>query len=225
VKRRVILAAAMIAHVFSAQPAAYAQDVQTAAEISARSTVIPLADFDLGKAVDGERRQWNVVPDRTVSSGSAIEHSHAVSADERDPLATYQSALLKDADISLRFKALAGKSDQGGGVALRIATPANYYLIQIDALRDRALFLLVKNGISEEIAGVDADVAVDQWHTLVVRAQDERFTIYLDGVWLFTGYDKTLSHAGRVALWAKSGSVTRFDQVTITPLATSELSK
>ncbi|MDB5618327.1 family 16 glycoside hydrolase [Tardiphaga sp.] len=224
-KKRSILAAAAIAYIFSAQPGAYAQDGQTAAEISAASAVIPLADFDLGKALDGERRQWNVVPDRTVSCGAAIEHSRAVSTDERGSLAIYRSALLKDADINLRFKAVAGKSDQGGGIALRMASPTSYYVVQIDALRDRARLVLVKNGVFEEIAGIDADVTIDQWHTLAVRAQDERFTVYLDGVWLFTGYDKTLSRAGRIGLWAKSDSVTRFDHVTIAPIPPPELWK
>jgi hypothetical protein len=35
---------------------------------------------------------------------------------------------------------------------------------------------------------------------------------------VFTGFDKTLSHAGRVALWTKGDSITRFDQIEIEPL-------
>jgi hypothetical protein len=100
---------------------------------------------------------------------------------------------------------------------LRMATPKDYYLVKVDALRNRALLLQVSNGLEEEIVGVDADVAADVWHTLAVRAQDDRFTVYLDGVWIFTGYDKTFPHAGRIALWAEPGSITRFDRITIGP--------
>jgi hypothetical protein len=79
------------------------------------------------------------------------------------------------------------------------------------------LLLQVSNGVAEEIVGVDADIAADVWHTLAVRAQDDRFAVYLDGAWIFTGYDKSLTHAGRIALWAEPGSITRFDHLTMGP--------
>ena len=55
----------------------------------------------------------------------------------------------------------------------------------------------------------------NEWHTLRLKAEDERFTIGFDGKTLFTSTDKTLANAGRVALWTKSDSVTRFDQIAI----------
>jgi hypothetical protein len=53
---------------------------------------------------------------------------------------------------------------------------------------------------------------------LTVRAKDDEFVVSLDGIWVFTGFDKTLSQAGRIALWTKGDSVTRFDQIAIAPL-------
>src|SRR5208282_248703 len=53
------------------------------------------------------------------------------------------------------------------------------------------------------------------WHTLAIRAQDDRFIVYLNGIWIFTGYDKTLEHAGQIALWAEPGSTTLFDRITM----------
>jgi hypothetical protein len=44
---------------------------------------------------------------------------------------------------------------------------------------------------------------------------NDRFAIEFDGETLFTTSDKTLAGAGKVALWTKSDSVTRFDQITI----------
>ncbi len=87
---------------------------------------------------------------------------------------------------------------------------------------DRVLFSRVTNGVFEEIAGVDADIASRTWHTLEVRARDNEFLVSLDGTWMFTVFDKTLPHAGRVALWTKGDSVTRFDSITITPLTDLE---
>jgi hypothetical protein len=53
---------------------------------------------------------------------------------------------------------------------------------------------------------------------LTVRARDNEFVVSLDGVWVFTAFDKTLSQSGRIALWTKGDSVTRFDQIEIAPL-------
>jgi hypothetical protein len=194
---------------------AFTQDAQTTAEIASNGTEIPLADC----GADGvASRDWAVVPDTTASSGTAIEHARSVPAEAAGALAICRSARLGNGDISLRFKVLSGESNEGVGLALRMATPEDYYLVKADAHRDRALLLLVKNGTAEEIVGVDADVAVDAWHTLSVRAQDESFTVYLDGTWIFTGYDKALPHAGRIALWSEPGGITRFDRIIMAPI-------
>ena len=65
-----------------------------------------------------------------------------------------------------------------------------------------------------DLAGADRLVAP----ALVVRATDDKFTVFLDGIWLFTGFNKTLSRPGRIALWSKGDSITRFDQIEIAPL-------
>jgi len=52
-------------------------------------------------------------------------------------------------------------------------------------------------------------------HLLGLKAQGERFTIEFDGKTLFTTTDKTFAGAGKIALWTKADSVTRFDQIAI----------
>jgi hypothetical protein len=75
--------------------------------------------------------------------------------------------------------------------------------------------------VSEEIVGVDADIASHTWHTLTVGAVDNEFVVSLDGDWVFTAFDKTLSQAGRIALWTNGDGITRFDSIAIKPLSTS----
>jgi hypothetical protein len=208
-----------VACVTCADLGARAQDAAANIDIGKNEIGAPPADFDLFPP-GGTQNQWTVVRDATA--GSAIEHSGVISSEDRSPLAIYKPALLKNADISVRFKSIGGRANQGGGVALRVMTPDTYYLVRADARRDRVLFLRSSNGETEEIAGVDADIADSSWHTLAIRAEDDRFTVSLDGVWLFTGFDKTLSRAGRIALWTKSDSVTRFDSIAITPLPAAE---
>jgi hypothetical protein len=54
----------------------------------------------------------------------------------------------------------------------------------------------VNNGREGEIVAVDVDEAADVRHTPAVRAQADGFTVYLDGEWIFTGFDKTFPAGG-----------------------------
>jgi hypothetical protein len=177
--------------------------------------------FDLVPAPDGAPIRWTVIQDASATHGLAIEQSGPSTA-ASPSLAIYKDASLKNADISLRLKAIRGSEGRGGGIAVRLTAPDTYYLVQLDARRDRVLFSCVTNGVSEEIVGVDADIASNTWHTLAVQARDDEFVVSLDDVWIFTGFDKTLPQAGRIALWTSTDSVIRFDSIAITPLLSLE---
>ncbi len=210
---RVLLAVACVTCV---ELGASAQDAAANVDIAKSEIGAPPSAFDLSQG------QWTVVGDATAAAGLAIEQSGAQTTEDRFALAISKTASLKNAEISVRLQATGGKSDRDSGLALRLRTPENYYLVELDALRDRVLFSLVNDGASNEIVAVDADIASHTWHTLTVRAVDDEFVVSLDGNWLFTGFDKTLSQAGRIALWTKGDSVTRFDSIAITPLPAAE---
>jgi len=199
-----------------------ALDAATNIDIGTNEIGAPPAEFELPALGNSKQGLWTVVRDATAKAGRAIEQAGVQTTEDQFPLAIYKTASLKNAEISLRLNVAGGKSDQGGGVAVRLRSPQNYYLVQLDALRDRVLFSRVSNGASEEIVGVDADIALHSWHTLTVRAKDDEFVVSLDGIWMFTAFDKTLSQAGRIALWTEGDSLTRFDSIAITPLPASE---
>lgn len=211
-----------VAYVPSPGLSANALDAPTNIDIGTNEIGVSPTQFELPPLGDRKQGLWTVVHDATAKAGLAIEQAGVQTTEDRIPLAIYKPASFKNAEISLRLKAAGGKSDQGGGVAVRLRTRENYYLVQLDALRDRVLFSLVSNGASEEIAGVDADIASHTWHTLAVRAKDDEFVVSLDGIWMFTAFDKTLSQAGRIALWTEGDSRTRFDSISITPLPASK---
>jgi hypothetical protein len=215
---RVRCVAALLAAVLfaCALPAANALEAKATIDIG-QNAGAPPAQFDFLPAGEARRNPWTLVEDRTAAAGFAIER-RGMSSTVEDSLAIYSAASPKDVEISLRIKATAGTEVQGGGIALRLTTPDSYYLVEMDARRDRVVFLRIANGTTEEIVGVDADIATDEWHRLAVRVMDDEFVVTLDGIWVFTGFDKALSRAGRVALWTKGDSITRFDQIEIEPL-------
>jgi len=55
-------------------------------------------------------------------------------------------------------------------------------------------------------------------HSLVLKAEGDRFAVAYDGKELFTARGATFSEAGKVALWTKADSVTHFDSINIKPL-------
>ena len=118
----------------------------------------------------------------------------------------------------MRFKAVAGTVDEAGGIVLRLSTPDDYYVARANALEDNVRFYRVVKGRREQLAGADLKVSANQWHTLTLRAEGERFTVSFDGNALFSAQDGTFRDAGKVALWTKADSVTYFDTISIASL-------
>ena len=73
-------------------------------------------------------------------------------------------------------------------------------------------------GRREQIASADTKVAAGAWHALRLQASDDRFTVSFNGATLYSATDRTMTGTGRIALWTKADSVTRFDRIEITPL-------
>jgi len=101
---------------------------------------------------------------------------------------------------------------------VRLADPDNYYVVRANALEDNVRFYRVVKGRREQIEGADLKVSAQAWHTLGLKAEGDRFTVMFDGKELYTASDDTMAGAGRVALWTKSDSVTRFDRIEIKTL-------
>jgi len=178
----------------------------------------PPVGFTFARTGRGGDGVWTVVEDPTALAGRAIEQSSTDRTDYRFPLAIHDSLSAANLNVELRFKAVGGKVDQAGGIAVRLEDANNYYVARANALEDNVRFYRVVQGRREQLGGANLRVTANQWHTLGLRAEGDRFTVSYDGNTLFGVTDKTFAEAGGVALWTKADSVTRFDQVKITPL-------
>ena len=163
-------------------------------------------DFEFARTGQGRPAQWAVTPDPSAAAGLAIEQTSTDTTDYRFPLAIYRPVSAGNVDVTVRFKAVAGKVDQAGGVAVRLGDP------------DNVRFYRMVRGRREQIEGANTRVTANEWHLLGLRAEGETFTITFDGRHLFTATDRTIAGAGRIALWTKADSVTRFDAIEIKAL-------
>ncbi len=187
-------------------------------DIAAMPSGQPPAGFEFARTGKGAPAQWAVVDDPTAAKGRAIAQIGKDATDYRFPLAIYQSISAKNVEVALRFKPVSGRTDQAGGIAVRLASPNDYYVVRANALEDNVRFYRVVKGNREQIAGASAKVKSGQWHTLTLKADGDRFTVAFDGKQLFTTEDKTFAAAGKIALWTKADSVTHFEAIAVTPL-------
>lgn len=175
-------------------------------------------DFTLWRTGQGQTGQWTVVADSTAANGRAIAQVSKDRTDYRFPLAVYKSYSGKDVEVSVRFKPVAGTVDQAGGIAVRLSTPDDYYVARANALEDNVRLYRVVKGKREQLASANTKVSANQWHTLALKAEGDRFTVSFDGKVLISAQDRTFPDAGKVALWTKADSVTYFDTISIMPL-------
>jgi hypothetical protein len=175
-------------------------------------------NFEFSRTGQGTPGKWIVVSDATADAQRAIEQSDTDPTNYRFPLAIYRPLSMSNVDIFIRFKPIAGNLDRAGGIAVRVTDPDNYYVVRANALEDNVRFYRVVRGRREQLAGIDTKVAADEWHTLRLRADGDRFAIVFNGRPVFMASDRTIVGAGRIALWTKADSITRFDRIEIKEL-------
>ena len=174
--------------------------------------------FEAMQTGPGQPGRWEVVGDDTTSGGRALAQVSQDQTDSRFPLLIYMPTVPADLEVRTRLRPIAGKVDQAGGLAVRLLDPDNYYVVRANALEGNVRFYKVVGGKRQQLAGANLPVTSNQWHELVLRAEDERFTVTFDGKELFAATDRTITSPGKVAFWTKADSITRFDALEITPL-------
>ena len=140
--------------------------------------------------------------------------------DYRFPLAIYDGVIAKDVEVTVRFKAVAGRVDRAGGIAVRLTDADNYYVAAGQCAGGQCQLLSRRAAASRrQIHGSNAKVASDRGIRCSLKAVGDQFTIGFNDQTLFSVSDRTFGNAGKVALWTKADSVTRFANLTIRPLA------
>ena len=126
----------------------------------------PPAGFSFARTGQGSEGEWTVTADRTAAAGKVIEQTSTDRTDYRFPLAIHESVSAANIDIEVSFKAVGGKTDQAGGIAVRLADADNYYVARANALEDNVRFYRVVAGRREQLDGANLRVSSNEWHTL-----------------------------------------------------------
>jgi hypothetical protein len=152
--------------------------------------------------------KWAVVPDQSAPSKPNVLRQNGVGA---FPWAVMRGGSVENGFVEVRFKALAGKQDQAGGVVWRWKDGDNYYVARANALENNVSLYYTQGGRRITIKYVDAPVPPKVWHTLRVEFAAARISVALNGKTYIDLQDEHIKGAGAVGLWTKADSVTAFD--------------
>src|SRR5439155_11274646 len=107
----------------------FAQKSATLIDIAAMPAGAPPPGFAVARTGSGAAAEWRVVADPTGGAGKVIAQTSTDTTDYRFPLAIYEGVVAANLDVVVRFKPIAGRIDQAGGIALRLASPDDYYCV------------------------------------------------------------------------------------------------
>jgi len=167
----------------------------------------PPAGWTCGATGDGSPR-WTVEADASApSKGNVLRQSGSAAF----PWCIRDGTALSDGWVEVKFKPLAGRQDQAGGVVWRWKDRDNYYVARANALENNVSLYYTENGRRKTIKYVDAPVPGNQWHNLRVEFQGQKIRVLLDGKLYITEQDSHIRGGGSVGVWTKADSVTVFD--------------
>lgn len=158
--------------------------------------------------------EWKVVADETAPSKPNVLAQWAKSSGSTFNLALVSDANYKDVDLSVKMKAIAGKMDQGGGLAWRAKDAKNYYIARYNPLEDNYRVYKVENGKRTQLQSADVK-ATDGWHTLRVTMRGDHIECLHDGKKHLDVKDLAFPDVGKIGLWTKADAQTHFDDLTV----------
>ncbi|SRR6266542_3616704 len=185
------------------------------------------AKGEVGKVPDGWKAAqtnkganssiWKVVADETAPSKSGF----ALAQTAESPSAVFNLCVAdgtnyKDVEVSVAFKAIRGKKDQGGGIVWRYQDANNYYVARMNPLEDNYRVYKVVGGKRIELQSKEElKVPVGEWHTLKIKMVGNHIECYLDGKKQLDIKDNAIQKAGQVGLWSKADAQTYFDSFVV----------
>ncbi|PYI94034.1 MAG: hypothetical protein DME97_03960 [Verrucomicrobia bacterium] len=158
--------------------------------------------------------KWSVEKDDSAPSQPNVLKQ---SGEATFPVCFKNDTSLKDGFVEVKFKPVAGKEDQAGGVIWRVQDANNYYIARANALEDNVTIYHTINGKRVAFKNINTKVTSGVWHTLRVEFAGNKFAVTFDGNKVIEATDESFANAGKVGVWTKADSVTLFDNFTYGP--------
>ncbi len=173
---------------------------------------------NLTYAVDG--RKW---AQGTMSAGIAdkaktiygeryAEFLDNLEAYKYFPLSIYKGLdNFKDGTISVAFKSVSGRIDQGAGIAFNIKPNGDYLVLRANPLEKNIVVFKMERGRRSSVQWIrNIPMESNEWYTLKVSIKGTSISGYLDNK-KYVNLQVANPIEGKIGLWSKSDSYVFFD--------------
>jgi hypothetical protein len=164
----------------------------------------------IAKGFTNEVGSWSVA---AVGKGKALAQT-AKNANPVFNITLVSDTNAKDLDLSVEMKAIAGETDQGGGLVWRAKDAKNYYLARYNPLEDNYRLYKVVDGKRTLLQNADITHS-DGVRTLRVTMQGDHIECFYDGKRFLDQKDTTFTGSGKIGLWSKADAQSQFDNLTL----------
>ena len=158
---------------------------------------------------------WSVLADSSApSKPNVLAQTSKKNPGYHFNVAVAEKTNFSDLEIELKFKAVDGQEDQGGGPVWRYQDADNYYICRANPLESNFRFYKVVNGNRKQLATARVEIPSKVWHSIKVKNVGNHIQCWLDGKLYLDIKDDTFK-SGKVGLWTKADAVTYFDDFEI----------
>ncbi len=173
-------------------------------------------------AVDGRRWQEGHAAAGLADKARAIYgERYAEFLDNVQAYAFFPYAVAKGVEdfrggeISVRFKPLEGRVDQGAGILFDLKPNGDYLTVRANALENNLVLWKVVHGKRSSVKWIrNTPTASRQWHDLKLIVRGRAVECHLDGrPWL--AHELPTPVSGKVGLWSKADSYVLFDDYRV----------
>lgn len=168
------------------------------------------------KTGDGEGSVWKVTEDKSAPNGAQVLAQVANGPGPLFNLCIVDGSAAQDFQLSVSFKAVDGKIDQGGGLVWRYVDSSNYYVARFNPLEKNFRLYKVVDGKRMQLATKEGlEGPAGEWHKLVVKIKGDDIQCSLNGTRHLEATDATFAKAGKIGLWTKADAQTYFDGLDV----------
>jgi hypothetical protein len=166
------------------------------------------------KTGQGDGSVWKVTEDKSAPSGARVLAQTAAGPSALFNLCIADDTSLLNLNLSVAFKAVEGKVDQGGGVVWRYHDANNYYIARFNPLEDNYRLYKVVDGKRMQLATKEGlNAPAGEWHVLSIKMKGDAIECSLGGKKQLEARDGTFAKAGKIGLWTKADAQTYFDMI------------
>jgi hypothetical protein len=118
-------------------------------------------------------------------------------------------------EITLRFKAISGRIDQGAGILFNLKPNGDYLTVRANALENNLVLWKFEKGHRSSVKWVrDVPTATKTWHDLKVVIKGNAVEGYLNGK-LYLTHQLPEPVSGKIGVWSKADSHMYIDDYRI----------